>query len=157
MLKNVVYLKDVIGQPYVGVKFSINEIQPILEVWSSLFDKDIDTHLILTTNRIKRDGEYFHITLFNSMEWKSLLVSTPKEKIKSIFTKEIDDIIFEGIGKAIKDGNEAYFIVVSSDKLNKIRKSFGLEDKDLHVTLGFNRKDVHGVSKGIDTIIKFVK
>ena len=57
------------------------------------------------------------------------------------------DLQFLGIGTAEKSGNRAYFIVVRSEKLQEVRKRYGLPEQDFHVTLGFKWKDVFGVRK----------
>ena len=119
-------------------------------IFNKNITSDVDDLYILNKNKINRDGEHYHITLFSVLEYN---------KIKSDFDMDdmsyliINDIIFEGIGYAIKNNNEAYYIVVNSEALNGVRKDYGFGDKDLHITLGFDNKDVHGVSKGIETLI----
>ncbi len=156
MYKNVVYLNDCIGQQYVGVKFTKDEMDYILKLWFSVFHQEVDISKIITcsNNHDERDGEYYHITLINVMEFNSIKKTTSLENIEKIFLTIIDDITFKGIGKSIKKGNEAHFVVVNSIQLNSIREAFGLERRDLHITLGFDKKDVFGVSKGVDTIYK---
>ncbi|MFM2393875.1 MAG: hypothetical protein RLZZ546_1857 [Bacteroidota bacterium] len=158
MYKKLVYLKDVVGQQYVGVKFTKAEMDYVLKIWSSVFNQELETYKLMTfaNNRDKRDGEYYHITLINVMEWNALKASKTIEELETIFLKFIDDIVFEGIGKVTKGENEAHFVVVDSPELNSIRENFGLDKKDLHITLGFDKKDVHGVSKGTDTIFKTI-
>jgi hypothetical protein len=58
-----------------------------------------------------------------------------------------DDIKLLGVGSAEKSGNRAFYIVVESNLLNESRTSLNLDEKDLHITLGFKSKDVHGVRK----------
>lgn len=158
MYKNLVYLKDVVGQQYVGVKFTKAEMDYILKIWSSIFNQDLEIYKLMTfaNNRDKRDGEYYHITVINVMEWNELKTSKSPEELEIIFLKFIDDIVFEGIGKAVKGDNETHFVVVDSVQLNSIREELGLDKKDLHITLGFDKKDVFGVSKGTDTIFKAI-
>jgi hypothetical protein len=67
--------------------------------------------------------------------------------LESVFKYPIDDLKFMGIGTAEKAGNKAYYIVVRSEKLQEVRKRYGLPEQDFHVTLGFKWKDVFGVRK----------
>ncbi len=159
MIKHISYIKDVIGQPYIGVKFTLEEVEDIIDIWKSTFNimlaTDKDKLLSFIHNKFKRDGDLYHITLINVMELNQLKISLNISDLESIFfEKTVDDISFEGIGKAIKGSNEAHFIVVKSNYLNFLRKSLKLDKKDLHITLGFDSNDVFGVSKGIDTIFK---
>jgi hypothetical protein len=59
----------------------------------------------------------------------------------------IDDLKLLGVGRAQKNENTAFFIVCDSAKLEAIRNRYELQKQDFHVTLGFNFKDVFGVSK----------
>lgn len=107
-------------------------------------------------NKYKRDGKNnFHITVLNYLEVEELGgIEQSAEKIKKICgDKIIDDIIFLGIGKAEKDGNESYYIVVRSKQINDLRQKLGLGKKDLHVSLAFYPRDIHGVPKDETTII----
>ena len=155
MTKYVSYLKDVLNNDYVGVKFTKeeSEIKTSILKWMVEFDsiKKVDISEFVKNKNV-RDGDSYHITLFNVMEWNDILKNFSKEYIKNnIFDNTITDIVFKGIGRANKNGNEVNFIIIESEKLDSIRDKFNLEKKDLHITLGFDKKDVFGVSKGIDT------
>lgn len=150
MLKYLNYLLDVAGNNYIGVKFYEKELNDYINIWKSSFGKLEEDRIKLEKfilNIYNRDGDMYHITLFSVPEYN---------KIKHLDSKEIfkivDDIQFLGIGKAIKNSNETNFIVVKSDILNKIRTDLGFELKDLHITLGFDKKDVFGVDKGENSI-----
>jgi hypothetical protein len=158
MYKHITYLKDSIGNQYVGINFSEHDISDEITNWLSLFDNtEMSSGKMLNfiKNRFNRDGDYYHITLINVSEWKKLKsinsISVLEDKL---FPKIIHDINFEGIGRAVKGEDETYFIVVSSIILSSIRADMGLSPADLHITLGFNKKDVHGVPKGFNSIIK---
>ena len=59
------------------------------------------------------------------------------------------------MGKQSKDQNEVYFLVVYCEYFNKLRRQVGLKPKnDYHITIGFKFKDIHDISKGLDTIIE---
>jgi hypothetical protein len=67
--------------------------------------------------------------------------------LESVFDFDFDDVQFLGLGKAQKQDNKSYFIVVRSEKLQEVRRKYGLSEQDFHVTLGFKWKDVFGVRK----------
>ena len=48
---------------------------------------------------------------------------------------EFDDVKLMWIGTAEKNGNRAYFIVVNSEKLQEVRKKYGLSNQDFYKKL----------------------
>jgi len=106
-------------------------------------------------NALLRDNFVKHITL---AFWKNFPKGFDQEafmsQLRHLSLKDFKKI---GIGMVDgKNGSRAYYIVVSSSRLQKIYKSFGIEDKfpTLHVTIGFRYSDVHGISKGVETLLK---
>lgn len=106
-----------------------------------------------TKAKEKRDNGKSHVTV----------VSPPNSQ--KLYDKGIDvgklcdktyDLKMKGIGrvKDEKTGNEAYYAVIESQELSKASKEMGLPRQDYHVTLAFKGQDVHGVSKGEETLIK---
>lgn len=70
-----------------------------------------------------------------------------------LFSSRLSTPIFEfGVGRATLDGNTAYFVVLDWPQANQIREELGLTRADLHVTIGFNQNDCHGVSKNKYTL-----
>ena len=156
------------------VSNKLNEIQKEGEIALKEKLNDETAYNLLIANRVARDGEEAHMTVINSKEL-STIVKEIKERNKEEnkyngTTKEIEsaikkDILHKakqnfdsnlenkGLGKASKDNSEAYFMVISWDAGNNIRKEFGLDPKDFHITVGFNPSDVHGMSKGISSLI----
>lgn len=148
-MKEITILKDKLGNDYLGIKFKETEIKPYISLWKNFTDFEL-----YSNNRFNRDGEYYHLTLFNVVEYNWILNNFDQNDISNIFKHKIKDIQFLGIGKATKNENETNFIVLNSETLNYIRREFKQDSKDLHITLGFKIKDIFGVSKGIDTIYK---
>ena len=144
------YIRDTIGNNYVGIDLYENLVQPYLDELKDYID-DEKIYESLIANQKLRDHGSWHITVINVFEYNSLANSigmkTFLERLESIFKMEIEDIIFKGVGKAERNGNIAYYVVCESDFLASIRDSFGLVIQDFHCTIGFNRKDVHGVRK----------
>jgi hypothetical protein len=156
------YIKDVLGNNYVGIDVYAEEVAPYLQKLKDYIDDDKQFE-ILTANQKLRDHDKWHITVINVFDYndlaKSLGMKNFLERLDNIFKMEVNDIDFKGIGRAERNGNEAYFVVCQSDFLNSIRDSFKLNPIDLHCTLGFNRKDVHGVRKNeiLENKPKFLK
>ena len=136
--KYLTTIRDVNGSEYLVVKYSEQELIKELK----LFRNNIEDFDILEHNRFNRDGEYYHITVIDANTYK---------KISLLNKMKIDDIKFLGVGYGIcKDEiNETYFIIVESEQLNDIRKAFSLKLINFHITIGFNKKDVFGIDKGI--------
>ena len=153
MYKHISYLKDVIGQDYIGIKFTKEELYSILNMWKAYFSVNKNIDLInFIDNKYKRDGDHYHITLINAMEWKELKLKEELVFLEEELFKVIDDIEYIGIGRALKNDNETHFIVVESEELNKMRDIFQLKPIDKHITLGFDKKDVFGLDKGKGSI-----
>lgn len=147
MIYYLTYLKDSIGQNYLGLKIPNDIIDPYLDKLKNHLGDDFETY---TENQQKRDNGHYHTTVINVVDYMRLCKSGMDEFINSlepIFHYEIDDLDMRGIGTVTKDTNTTYFIVCESDKLQAIRTRFELPEHDFHVTLGFNPKDVFGVRK----------
>lgn len=145
-------IKDVLGNNYLSVKVNPSIVKPFLDELSMHIDNPeyFDT---LIHNQQTRDNHYYHITVMSVMEWNKCQevygLSMFTEKINHILSDVVVDIELLGIGEASKDYNKAYFVVVKSDDIQDVRRAFGLSDKDLHITIGFDRKDVFGVPKNV--------
>ncbi len=156
------YIKDVLGNNYVGIDVYEEMVSPFLQQLKEYVDDDKEFEILTSCQKL-RDHDKWHITVINVFDYdnlaKTLGMKTFLERLDSIFKMEITDIDFKGIGKAERNGNIAYFIVCESDFIASVRDSFKLNAIDLHCTLGFNRKDVHGVRKNeiIENKPKFLK
>lgn len=157
------YIRDSIGNNYVGVNIYPETVQPFLDKLKSIIGDEYDVYV---QNQQNRDHGKSHITVINVMDYNRLSKEMGMDKfinsLESVFDYEIDDLKLMGIGKAEKNGNRAYFIVVNSDKLQQVRKKYNLPDQDFHITLGFKWKDVFGIRKNevlpeIDPFLKLLK
>jgi len=149
MIYYLTYIKDAIGNNYLGIDFPNGIVEPFLNELKDMIGED-DFELF-TENQKKRDHGSYHTTVINVMEYNSLAKKEGMDKfinsLESSLKYEIDDFKMMGIGTAEKNGNRAYFIVCNSDKLDQIRDRYGLPKYDFHITLGFKWKDVFGVRK----------
>jgi hypothetical protein len=142
-------IKDSIGGYFIGLEITNSNIEPYInELKEILGEDDFKKYSDLQQ---KRDRGRYHLTLINAMEYGRLLKEMGIDNFINstdlIFKYEIDDLKMLGVGTATKNENRSYFIVCQSDKLNSVRKRYGLDDKDLHITLGFLHKDTFGVRK----------
>lgn len=144
----ITYLKDSIGNNYLGIKVPNNVVEPFLDDLKEILGDDFDTY---TGNQKKRDHDAYHITVMNVMDYNRLAKEVGVEKfvnsLETILNYEIDDLEMLGVGTATKGDNTTYFVVCNSDKLDAVRTRFGLGKQDFHTTLGFKDKDVFGVPK----------
>ncbi len=161
MIHYLTYLKDIIGNNYVGINVPIGVVEPHLnELKEIIGEDDFNT---FTDYQKKRDNGHYHITVINVMDYNRLSKELGMDKfinsLEPIFKYEIDDLKMLGIGTATKNENRTYFIVCQSDKLDAVRKRYNLPDFDFHITIGFKHKDVFGVPKNqvIEKEDKFLK
>lgn len=149
MIYYLTYLKDRLGNNYLGIDLPIDIVDPYLSELKSKIP--LEDYNLLIANQQNRDHGQYHITVINVMEYNKLTKDMGVDKfinsLEPIFHYEIDDLNMLGVGSAKKETNTAYFIVCESDKLDAIRIRFGLPKQDFHVTIGFNPKDVFGVRK----------
>ncbi len=144
----ITYLKDTIGNNYLGIKVPNDVVDPFLDDLKEILGDDFGTY---TTNQKRRDHDAYHITVMNVMDYNRLAKEVGVENfvnsLETILNYEIDDLEMLGVGTAEKGDNRTYFVVCNSDKLDAVRTRFGLGKQDFHTTLGFKDKDVFGVPK----------
>lgn len=146
-------IEDVLGNIYIGVVYETYELHSYLEKWYASFKSEAEVIQLKTFiyNKNQRDGEKYHSTICNVMDFNKLSLTSKKYILDKIGTEH--DIKILGIGKASNSkGNKTNFIVIESESLQEIRQMIGLDKMDFHITLGFDKKDVFGVSKGEDSI-----
>lgn len=141
------YIKDTIGNNYLGIKIEKPLVEPYLNELKEILGSEYDTY---TNLQQQRDHGSYHITVINVMDYNKLSKQGIDQFINSLETVmkyPIDDLQMLGVGTAQNNENRAYFIVCRSEKLQAIRKRYNLPEQDFHVTLGFKFKDVFGLRK----------
>lgn len=131
MLKEISVLEDTIGEKYLGCSFLHSELKIHLKRFQIL-EPNFEEYLF---NRIYRDGLNYHMTIMNTSECRKSI-----DFLK--YENETLDVELLGVGKVSDLKSTAYFIVCESQIAQDIRKTFNLSEKDLHITLGFDPKDV---------------
>jgi len=149
MQHHIQYIKDTLGNNYLGIKIDQSLVQKYLEDLKSVLSEE--DFKVYTDNQKKRDSGGYHITIINVIDYNRLSKEMGIDKfvnsLEPVFDFEIDDLKLLGIGRSQRNENTAFYVVCQSDKLDTIRDSYGLSKQDFHITLGFKWKDVHGVRK----------
>jgi hypothetical protein len=144
------HISDTIGQNYIGLSFTPEATTYLNTLKEITSESD---YKLFTDNQQKRDKGKFHITVLNVAEYNSLSKEMGIDKfinsLDLVFKYPIDDLKMLGVGTESRNENKAYFIVCSSSKLEALRNRYNLPNKDFHITLGFNPRDVFGVRKNI--------
>jgi len=144
------HIKDIFDNNFLGVDIQHESLYPFLEQIQDILG---DKYGKFTDNQKKRDSGNYHLTVLNVMEYNSTMESMGVDNFVNTLDKilkfPIDDIKLMGVGTAQRNENKCYFVVVESDKLKMVRETLGLDEKDFHITLGFDPKDVHGVRKNV--------
>lgn len=100
-----------------------------------------------TSNQIKRDEGKFHLTVIDPIEMLTLKTQDFKKLVGEQVT-----INLIGLGSARKK-TATYFVVVESDCAQQSRNNIGLDNKDLHITLGFDTEDLYDIPKDRSTLV----
>jgi len=149
MIYYLQYLKDTIGNNYLGLNIPTGSIESFLNELKDIIGED--DYIKYTKLQKDRDHGKHHSTVINVIEYNSLSTRFGIDKfinsLEPIFKYEIDDLKMMGVGTATKNENRAYFIVCQSDKLEAIRDRYDLPKLDFHITLGFLHRDIFGVRK----------
>jgi hypothetical protein len=152
-------LPDTLGSLYYGIDIPEEIIQPYNKMLSQYLGMDGSVYF---ENKEIRDGKKYHITILNHADIGAVIKSCGTQKAAEGFSSleelDIDDLEFHGIGKASNGTNTCFFIIVKSPSIESLRLGLGLDNKDLHITLAFNSKDVFKVNglpaeKGISSQI----
>lgn len=157
----VSYLKDSIGNNYIGIRIYPEVVEPfLLKLKEILSEEDFKVY---TQNQQNRDHGSHHITVINVMDYNRLSkekgISNFVNSLEKVLEYPIDDLQMLGVGTASKNENRTYFVVCKSEKLDAVRKRFDLPPQDFHITIGFKWKDVFGVRKNevLQTNSKFIQ
>jgi len=154
--RSTLYRQGINQTPWKFIYYGING-KLLLEFTNKL--KNILGEQVYPTyshNKHQRDGgpnengeEIYHISLVGQPVKDEEQRGEYFNILRNIRTKPK----YVGIGKAEGGGNLVYYVVVEWKEINEVRAKFKLPLLDLHVTLGFLGSDVHGVSKGLQTVI----
>ena len=148
--------REIIGMKYYsyyGVKVEQEEIQHHIDQWRNLVGHDHADQMMAKKEERDGKGEY-HVTTVSPRDTRSIKKQYGKKLENLPSPLPVSDLHVVGIGKASNEESEAWFLVCKDDNVNAWRQEVGLPPHDLHITLGFTTKDVHGVDKGNNSIVK---
>jgi hypothetical protein len=150
MTYKITYHKDINNQPYYAMDIDRVTISKyITQLREEVVDLTLFNQLIL--NQSKRDSNKHHITVLNAINVGSLIKNMGEYEfikiIKEIEGVDIVDLKILGLGASSVGNNISYYVVVVSDTIDEILSALGLSKKDLHITIGYDEKDVFDVPK----------
>lgn len=101
-----------------------------------------------------RDGYPYHITIANAKQTTSAMRSSRCLEIMNKIAAEGPPPVNLGLGMVRHAENESrsWYCAISWPAGQQIRKYFNLLPRDLHLTLGFDHKDIH-IHKGPSTLL----
>ena len=94
MICYLTYLKDSIGNNYLGISIPNGVVEPILNELKEIIGED--DYEIYTSNQQKRDHNSYHVTVINVMDYNKLSKDLGMDKfinsLEPVFKYEIDDL-----------------------------------------------------------------
>lgn len=130
---------------------------PAIERAAARFLSAVPTDWVM--NRQRRDGgDEHHITVLSKFDLAA--ISANRNEVLRAFADTLpvydgsnEPFQVLGVGSAVDGDSVAVFVVVEWPELDVVRTKLGLPHHDPHITLGFKRADIHGVSKNITALI----
>lgn len=146
MIYRLEYIKDIVDTNFVGINIYNTTVFSFLEKMKDYAGDEYDEYI---KYQQERDRGHYHCTVINVADFHKVSKDINNIHIldEIINSTEINDFQMLGIGSVQRNGNKCYFIVCRSKILQSIRRRFKLEEIDLHITIGFKWKDVHGLRK----------
>lgn len=125
----------------------------LFDAYSKSEEAPENVKLMRLQYEIMRGIDDFYATIINPNELRKLMKEFKKKGEK--FPKAKDIVIegepeVKGIGQACnEEGKHAVFAVLDWEGAQAYRVSHGLERKDFHVTLAFEKDDIHNIPKNL--------
>jgi len=137
---------------YAALSVDAAALQPLDSQLRTVLKGDFEE---LKSYRDLRDGEdSYHMTIIEPREFRKVARELKQAGDKLQLPKSPMRFAVYGIGTAESESSQSWFAVCRSQTVDSWRKALGLPAKDLHITLAFGAEgDVHGVPKGIDSLI----
>ncbi|KAG2181407.1 hypothetical protein INT43_008990 [Umbelopsis isabellina] len=104
--------------------------------------------------RRMRDGYPYHITIANAKQTTSEMRSSRSLEIMNKIAAAGSPPVNLGLGmvRHAKNESRSWYCAISWPAGQQIRRYFNLLPRDLHLTLGFDHKDIH-IHKGPSTLL----
>lgn len=137
---------DAGGNPYLGFIVDDEILEEDLDLLESILgEKKFHQY---NENLLIRNNYRYHLTIVAPHEWRILNLD------ECHFSGKEYEVNFLGLGGVKKFKDEVFFSVCECPDIQHLRSGLGLNNRDLHVTLGFKRQDFYDVSKDRTTLIK---
>jgi 2H phosphodiesterase-like protein len=140
------FIKDIFSNNYIAIDIGLDTIDKngvsFYDLTLKALEK-IDDFNVLENNLLKRNNGKYHLTVFSVPEYAK------NESVDDIVGSVITEIEFKGIGSITKNDHTTYFVVVDCPFINKLRSIYSFQPKDLHITIGFNNKDLFHERKNV--------
>lgn len=120
----------VAGKSYLGCHVDKSVVAPYLS----------QVPLSARANQQSRDGGKYHMTIVPP---KPFGYTDDMRKYVGMSL----NVSVDGLGSVSDDKSTAYYLAMTSSDVQQLLSEMGLAPKDLHITLGFTKHDVHGVRK----------
>lgn len=119
-------------------------------------------------NITESDLRAFRSGVENKYHMTTVIASDLRRKAKessfnasSLVGGDEHEVKLVGIGSVSEEfecqPNEVFYIVCESESIDKMLVENDLPSRDLHITLGFDLRDIHNASKGSETLLKSAK
>jgi hypothetical protein len=133
------------GEPYLAALVNSKIVSRFLPTLEKHIGERRTRRYVLNLRR--RNGGTFHVTLLSPYE------TGLRQSHVSTSTAVVGTGRLHGIGAVKHADNETYFVVVTCPVFQAFRMRLALPPRDLHITLGFKKRDIHNVPKGLATLL----
>ena len=144
-----------IGKGYVFCEVSAENVQQYNKKLEQIIGKQ-QFEQALTNLKARPTGESYHLTILSPKEFRLAKKEHGMQKISETlnnYNNNRGETSILGIGEAQQDGEKTWYLVCENNNIQQLRQQLGLPHKDLHITLGFTKHDIHNVSKNSETLI----
>jgi hypothetical protein len=142
----VTEIKSQSGEEYLGVYIPEPFVLPCVRAMSNFMNDD-SVAVYRRNQNIRDDGSY-HMSILDPREYP-----THKSKLTAHVEETYVWLRLIGLGRQTSDSDETYYCIVRCEGADILRNKAGLGLKDMHITLGFRKRDLYGVPKGESTLI----
>jgi predicted kinase len=95
-----------------------------------------------------RDNSHYHITVFTPSELSS--IPSTETLCRSDLTFDKFPVYDIGISHIERGNLQCWYVVIYSPAIQTLRKQYGFQEKQLHITIGFYEQDIYGLLETSD-------
>jgi len=144
------FMPNAMSARFIGALIPEGVVTPYIQELRFRLGDDVEP---LISCHHARYGDSHHVTLINPLE----LPNIDPSLIEGVIGQKVFiDLVGLGEVKSLHNDYKSYFIVCYSKEMLALRRRLTATVHDFHVTLGFKDVDLHGVPKGMSTLLKRV-